>query len=330
MTNFTSDNIYLSRLTNGRESSLSGDIDQPLAQAGLPPKVSDYIRDSRAVNTRRAYASDLQHFMLWGGAIPAKPEMVASYIAEQADRLKPSSISRRLAALAVAHGAKGFASPTSSELVKSVLKGIRRTKGTTPVQAKPMLRDDLFIVLDAMGDGLKDARDRALLLLGFAGAFRRTELIALNVSDLDFVRHGLMVNLRHSKTDQSGEGRKIGIPHGRTKHCPVKAVETWLQRSSLSEGAIFSPINRHSHKALQRLSGEAVSLIIRERIIKAGINPDGYSGHSLRSGFATSAAIAGVATWRIRKQTGHASDAMLGRYIRDGELFQDNAAGAVL
>jgi integrase len=323
-------NHHLSEPKNEVEIA-SGEAYSGLAEAHeLSPEVLDYVRDSRATNTRRAYASDLQHFMAWGGTIPASPEQVASYIAAHADHLAPSSLNRRLASIAVAHGAKGYPSSTSSELVRSVLKGIRRTKGTAQAQAKPLLRDDLFIVLDAIGDSLKDVRDRALLLLGFAGGFRRSELVGLNIADLEFVRHGLIVNLRHSKTDQVSKGRKIGIPHGRTKHCPVKAVEAWLQRASLSEGAIFRPINRHSYKALQRLSGEAVAVIIRERITKAEINSAGCSGHSLRSGFATSAAMAGVATWRIRKQTGHSSDVMLGRYIRDGELFSENAAGAIL
>jgi integrase len=326
----TRDNHHLSEPKNEVEIASGEAYSGPTEARLLSPEVLGYVRDSRATNTRRAYASDLQHFMAWGGTIPASQEQVASYIAAHANHLAPSTLNRRLASIAVAHGAKGFPSPSSSELVRSVLKGIRRTKGTAQAQAKPLLRDDLFIVLDAIGGGLKDVRDRALLLLGFAGGFRRSELVGLNIVDLEFVRHGLIVNLRHSKTDQLGEGRKIGIPHGRTKHCPVKAVEAWLQRSSLSEGAIFCPINRHGHMTLQRLSGEAVSVIIRERITKAGINPDGYSGHSFRSGFATSAAMAGVASWRIRKQTGHASDVMLGRYIRDGELFSDNAAGALL
>jgi integrase len=326
----THDNLHLSELKSEIEIATGEAYSGPTEAHELSPEVLGYVRDSRAINTRRAYTSDLQHFMAWGGTIPASPEQVASYIAVHADNLVPSTLNRRLASIAVAHGAKGSPSPTSSELVRSVLKGIRRTKGTAQTQAKPLLRDDLFIVLDAIGDSLKDVRDKALLLLGFAGGFRRSELVGLNIADLEFARHGLIVNLRHSKTDQVGEGRKIGIPHGRTKHCPVKAVEAWLQRSSLSEGAIFHPISRHGHMTLQRLSGEAVAVIIRERIMKAGINPDCYSGHSLRSGFATSAAMAGVASWRIRKQTGHASDVMLGRYIHDGELFTDNAAGVLL
>ncbi len=325
----TPDNFQLSSPSIGLGTPIQGDI-HPVASAELPPEVQGYVRDSRAANTRRAYASDLRHFLLWGGEVPASSEVVARYIAAQAEQLAPATLNRRLASIAVAHGAKGFASPTSSELVRSVLKGIRRVKGVAQVQAKPLLRDDLFTVLDSMGDRLKDIRDRGLMLVGFAGGFRRSELVGLDVSDIDHVRQGIVITLRHSKTDQEGKGRKIGVPFGRTKHCPVKALEAWLQRTSFAEGPIFRAITRHGHTATQRLSGDAVAEVVRERLTKAGINPEGYSGHSLRSGFATSAAMAGVATWRIRKQTGHASDVMLARYVRDGEMFTDNAAGAML
>ena len=326
----TPHNIQLSGPTGGTERD-----DEELGyrrptEFKLPPEVLDYVRRSRAESSRRAYASDLHQFMIWGGAIPASPEMVASYIASQALHLSSATINRRLASIAVAHGAKGYSSPTSSELVRSVVKGIRRTKGIAQTQAKPLLRDDLFTVLDAMGNNHKDLRDRALLLLGFAGGFRRSELVGLDVSTIAFVRQGIAITLYQSKTDQEGRGRNIGIPHGRTRHCPVRALEMWLQHSTIAEGPIFRPINRHGVTAPVRLSGEAVSEVIRERLRKAGISPEGYSGHSLRSGFVTSAAIAGVATWRIRKQTGHASDVMLNRYVRDGELFTENAAGALL
>lgn len=324
----TPDNIQLSDLKNGRFDS--DDLAINCKIESLPDEVLNFVRDSRAANTRRAYASDLQHFLLWGGEVPASALLVAQYITAQAEHLKPATLSRRIASIAVAHKTKGLASPTSSELVRSVLKGVRRIKGTAQMQAKPLLRDELFVVLDVVGDSLKDTRDRAMLLLGFAGGFRRSELVGLDVPDIEYVRQGMVINLRYSKTDQERHGRKIGIPFGRTKNCPVKAIETWLQRASIVEGPIFRPINRHGHTVSQRLSGKAVAEVVRERLMKAGINPEAYSGHSLRSGFATSAAMAGVATWRIRKQTGHANDGMLSRYIRDGQLFDQNAAGSVL
>ena len=292
--------------------------------------VEDFIRQSRAPNTLKAYASDLEQFSQWGGQLPSSPEQVAQFLAERADHLKPATLSRYVASLAVAHRSMGLDSPTNSELVRSVIKGIRRVKGVAQKAAKPLIKEDLFAVLDTMGDTIKDARDRSLLLVGFAGGFRRSELVGLNVEDVAFVRQGMIITLRHSKTDQEGHGRKIGIPFGRSKHCPVKATELLLQRTSITQGPIFTSITKGGHITPQRLSTNAVADIIQHRVAQAGMNPDGYSGHSLRSGFATSAAMAGVATWRIRKQTGHASDVMLGRYIRDGELFNENAAGAVL
>lgn len=299
-----------------------------------PAKVNDlveaFVRQSRAANTLKAYASDLEQFKHWGGQLPSTSEQVAQFLAEHADKLKPATLSRYVASLAVAHRAMGLASPTASELVRSVIKGIRRVKGVAQKAAKPLLKEDLFAVLDAMAGTIKDARDRSLLFMGFAGGFRRSELVGLDVEDITFVRQGMIITLRHSKTDQEGQGRKLGIPFGRTKFCPVKTTETWLQRASLTKGPIFTSITKGGHTTPQRLSTNAVAEIIQHRIASAGMDPDGYSGHSLRSGFATSAAMAGVATWRIRKQTGHASDVMLGRYIIDGELFNDNAAAAIL
>ena len=340
MTIFTSDNIYLSDPNSALEKTNDETASEGVL-ASFPPiaincknplmgLVEGYVRDSRSPNTLKAYASDLEQFKLWGGELPSTPEQVAQFIAERADFLKPATLSRYVASLAIAHQAMGLASPTSSELVRSVIKGIRRVHGVTQKAAKPLVKEDLFAVLDAMGDTLKDARDRSLLLVGFAGGFRRSELVGLNVEDFAFVRQGMIITLRHSKTDQEGQGRKLGIPFGRTKHCPVKATETWLQRTSLSQGPIYTSLAKGGHTTSLRLSDSAVSDILQHRIAQAGMNPDGYSGHSLRSGFATSAAMAGVATWRIRKQTGHASDVMLSRYIRDGELFEDNAAGTLL
>jgi integrase len=215
-------------------------------------------------------------------------------------------------------------------LVKAVLRGIKRRNGSAQNEARPLLRDDLLLVLDAMGDGLKDARDKALLLLGFAGGFRRSELVGIDRPDIEAVRQGIIIHLRRSKTDQDGAGRTIGIPHGRTRWCPVSALDQWLFLSGIIDGAVFRPIDRHGTMGTERLSGEAVSLVVKGRVRAAGIDPAGYSGHSLRAGLATSAAQVGVPAWKIRAQTGHASDAMLSRYIRDGGLFIDNAAGALL
>ncbi len=181
-----------------------------------------------------------------------------------------------------------------------------------------------------MGDRLKDLRDRALLLVGFAGGLRRLELAAINLIDIERVREGIILTIRRSKTDQDGVGRRIGVAFGRTIHCPVRALENWISAVRIEDGPVFRAVDRHGRVSVGRLSGEAVSLIVRDRMAAAGFNPQGYSGHSLRAGFATSATRAGVSTFKIRQQTGHASDAMLSRYVRDGELFLGNAAGVLL
>jgi integrase len=293
-------------------------------------EVERYVSGSLAANTKRAYLSDLDHFGAWGGTIPATPSVLASYLAAHADSLTVATLVRRLAAISKVHEARGFSNPVRSALVQATLRGIKRTKAAAQREAKPLLRDDLLSVLDHMGDGVKDIRDRALLLIGFAGGFRRSELVAIVVVDVARFRQGLIIHLRRSKTDQEGHGRKIGIPYGRTRHCPVAALDTWLALAGTENGPIFRPVDRHGRIRRERLSGEAVSLVIRERLAAAGFDPTGFSGHSLRAGFATSAAQAGVSTLKIRSQTGHASDAMLARYVRDGELFTGNAAGALL
>lgn len=292
--------------------------------------VDELVHQSIATSTRIAYDSDLRHFTAWGGTLPATPQMIASYIAAHAGVLAVATITRRVATLSKAHQARGEQNPCQAALVKATLRGLRRKQGTAQKQAKPLLKNELFAVLDAMGDGMKDLRDRALLLIGFAGGFRRSELVGLDVADIEHVRQGIIITLRHSKTDQEGAGRKIGIPHGRTQHCPVAAVTAWLEHSAIIQGPVFCPVTRYGHLQPVRLSGDAVSEVIRERVAAIGINPEGYSGHSLRAGFATSAAQAGVSTLKIRQQTGHASDAMLSRYVRDGELFVGNALAALL
>jgi integrase len=320
----TSDNVHLSR----PKTPDSGAHFAPAIHGAtlVDERVSSLVRGSLAENTRRAYLSDLAHFESWGGAVPATDQLIASYLAAHADTSSIATLHRRVASLSKAHRALGVPNPTQSELVKAVLRGIKRSSGRPQKQAKALLRDDLLAVLDSIDDSLKDARDRALLLIGFAGGFRRSELAGLDVEDIEPV----IVHLRRSKTDQEGIGRKLGIPFGRSRHCPVAAMEQWRTRSGITQGPLFRPVDRHGAISNLRLSGEAVCLVIKERVAAAGIDPSGYSGHSLRAGLATSAAQSGVTSWKIRQQTGHASDAMLIRYIRDGELFTDNVAGALL
>jgi integrase len=323
----TRDNTHLSRPTMAQFGVSVSTVD---CAHGLPDAVASYVCDSLAPNTRRAYLSDLAEFERWGGSIPASVETVAAYLAARADVLAVATLVRHLASISKAHEARGLLNPTRSELVRATLRGIKRTRGCAQRQAKALLRDDLLLVLDAMGDGPKDMRDRALLLIGFAGALRRSELVALDVGDIEHVHQGIVITLRQSKTDQDGHGRRIGIPFGRRRWCPVAAFDAWLAVSSIVAGAIFRPVDRHGRVQKGRLSGEAVSLVVQERVAAVGLDPSPYSGHSLRAGFATSAAQAGVLTSRIRAQTRHASEAMLARYVREGELFTENAAGALL
>ena len=312
-----------------------GDPTQMLVCAGacteaLRAEVEAYVQAGIAPATKRAYRADLDHFEAWGGTIPATDAQVAAYLADHAAVLKVSTLTRRLAAVSIAHDARDLPNPVRTPLVRATMRGIRREHGAAQRQAKPLLREDLFVVLGAMGDRLKDLRDRALLLIGFAGGLRRSELAAINLIDFERVREGIILTIRRSKTDQDGVGRRIGIPFGRTIHCPVRALENWLSAARIEDGPVFRPVDRHGRVSASRLSGEAVSLIVRDRMAAAGFDPTGYSGHSLRAGFATSATRAGVSTFKIRQQTGHASDAMLSRYVREGELFLGNAAGALL
>ncbi len=307
-----------------------GDVETEDTTAVAPSlRVNDYIREALSENTRKAYRSDLQHFLEWGGHIPATDAMVAEYLADYAGFLAVATLKRRIASIAKGHAAKGLASPTTSALVQSTLRGIKRALGSHQRAAKPLLVEDLLRIMPTLGDGLKDSRDRALLLVGFAGGFRRSELVAIDYGDLEWVRQGVVVHVRRSKTDQEGMGRKVGIPHARGRWCPVEALRAWMDVARIDNGPAFRPVDRHGRITDTRLSGEAVSLVIKERVTVLGMDPAEFSGHSLRAGLATSAAQAGVATWKIRRQTGHASDAMLARYIRDGELFIDNAAGVL-
>jgi integrase len=335
ITALTPDNDFFSGLTPDNEDATNGDVmiaPEFAVTCKLEPSdaVRAYVEAGIAPATRRAYKADLDHFRAWGGDIPTPDVQLAAYLADHATTLKVATLTRRLAAISIAHKAQRLPSPVSSPLVQATMRGVRREHGTAQRQAAPLLREDLFIVLEAMGDRVKDLRDRALLLIGFAGGFRRSELAAINLSDFERVREGIILTIRRSKTDQDGAGRKIGIPWGRTIHCPVRALESWLSTARIEDGPVFRPVDRHQHVSASQLSGEAVSLILRDRTATAGFDPTGYSGHSLRAGFATSAVRAGVSTFKIRQQTGHASDAMLSRYVRDGELFLGNAAGVLL
>ncbi|SBW05059.1 Integrase/recombinase xerD homolog [uncultured Alphaproteobacteria bacterium] len=295
-----------------------------------PEAVSAYLEASISANTRRAYRCDMAHFTAWGGTIPATPEAVAQYLAEYAEALTVATLSRRLVAIGKAHTMQGLPNPGSSDLVRMTMRGIRRTWGKPQRQAAAAIKEDVLAMVGGMGTSVKDIRDRALILIGFAGAFRRSELVGLDVSDIEHVSQGIIIHLRRSKTDQDGRGRKVAIPFARGTVCAVFSLTAWLEAAGITEGPVFRPVDRHGHVAETRLSGKAVAVVVKTRAEAAGLDPARYSGHSLRAGLATSAAAAGVPTYKIRQQTGHASDAMLGRYIRDGGLFWGNVVHVLL
>jgi integrase len=295
-----------------------------------------FAHAAKADNTRRAYRSDWQHFERWcekhgAGSLPAHPSAVVAYVTELAQEgFRVSTIERRLVGIAIAHRAAGHKSPRTDLRVTEVLKGIRRTLGVAQKQARPLLPSELKRITVVLSSGLQGRRDAALLLLGFAGGFRRAELVALNVEDLILGDDGLTVTVRRSKSDQEGKGRKIGVPFGSDPGtCPVRAVREWLTASGIMSGPIFRPVDKHGHLSPAGLTGHAVRLIVQRACTRAGINPAGYSGHSLRAGLVTAAAKAGKSASAIMKQTGHRSLAMVQRYIRDAELFTDNASSGL-
>jgi site-specific recombinase XerD len=296
-------------------------------------QVREFIRASKAENTLRGYQSDWRGFCGWCESrqlcpVPALPETVAAFIAECAGRLKVGSIQRRLNAIAEAHKAMGLESPTHASIVANTMKGIRRTMGTAPVQKSAALTDDIRSMVDATDAGLIGLRDRALILLGFAGAFRRSELVGLTADDCTFSNDGLTVTLRRSKTDQTGAGRKVGIPYGSNPEtCPVRTLQTWIEQAAIADGPLFRSINRHGQIQLSGLSGGDVARVVKKLAERAGLEAAKYAGHSLRAGHATSAAIAGASERSIMNQTGHRSVQMVRRYIRDGSLFRENSAG---
>jgi integrase len=295
-----------------------------------------YLDNARARNTISGYRSSFRQFKSWCDradriALPASDDTIALYISCQAENLKASTLQHHLAAIAKAHKAAGLASPMAgSLLVAETLKGIKRTNGIAPQQKAPVLTEDLRMMLRLTRKNVTGTRDRALLLTGFAGAFRRSELVSLDVADIAFTVEGLLITLRRSKTDQEGEGRQIAIPPGaHDETCPVAALRDWLQVSEISEGAVFRPIRKGGAVIPKRLTGHAVAILIKKYITLAGMSPTTFSGHSLRAGFVTSAARAGEPERRIMRQTGHKSIEMVLRYVRQANAFTDNAVRAL-
>jgi integrase len=315
---------------------------QPVLAASSPPALDDLVDDARryananrAASTQRAYASDWAQFTAWArthglDAMPADPATVALYITALAETHRPSTINRRLAAIAVAHHRHGLASPTQDPGVREIAKGIRRSLGTAQREAAPATIGDLRRMIAHLPHTVAGVRDRALLLVGFAAAMRRSELVALDVADLDERDEGIAVTIRSSKTDQESRGRRVALPFGRDPEtCPVRALRAWRGDADIADGPIFRAVDRHGRVHADRLSDRAVALVVKRAAAAAGLEPDRYTGHSLRAGFATTAASNGASERSIAAQTGHRSMEVLRRYIREGSLFADNAVNSL-
>jgi site-specific recombinase XerD len=309
---------------------------EPVPQ-DLDDAAAAYAGASRAANTKRAYTNDFVMFSAWCrpqglAAMPALPRTVALYLTALAcSERKVATIERALVAISQAHKLHGFPSPRKASEVTEVLQGIRRTIGVAPHQKDPVLVDTLRALVEPMRkDDPGDMRDRALLCLGFASGCRRSELVGLDVGDISFGDDGLEITIRRSKTNQEGLGRKVGIPFGgRPRTCPVRAVRDWVDFSLITDGPLFRPVNRFGKILPSRLTDQSVALIVKRWALEAGFEPALFAGHSLRSGLATAAAKAGKSERSIMKQTGHRSVSVVRRYIRDAELFEDNAAAGI-
>ena len=306
--------------------------DTDLALTDLEDEARGYLSASRAASTVRAYASDWRAFNAWCSAhglsaLPAEPTTVVLYLTDLARTAKTATIRRRISSISVAHQAAGVPSPTADILVRSTWSGIRRTNGTAQTRKAALLTDEIRAMVATLPDTLRGRRDACLLLLGFASAMRRSELVALDLAEVTETNDGLVVTVTRSKTDQEGEGRQIGIPYGSNPiTCPVRTLRAWLDASKIEDGPLFRPIDRHGHLGAERLSDRAVAIVVKRAAEATGLDPKLVAGHSLRSGMATSAARGGATEADIMNQTGHKSLPVLRRYIRRGSLFNDNAA----
>ena len=282
----------------------------------------------------RAYAADWEDFRKWCEAhnvwaLPAVPETVALYLTDRAATLKTSSLARRLTTINRAHEAAGHPSPATmrNAVVSEVWKGIRRTKGTAEEGKRPFLTLDLKKISGELPNNAQGLRDRALLLVGFAGGFRRSELARLRIDDLKDTPEGIVATLRRSKTDQEGRGRAVALPYGSDPlTCPVRAVRAWVEGAGITSGPLFRGVDQFGMVSDQSLCPDSVAWIVKRAAGRSGLKAIEHAGHSLRAGLATQAAMNGASELAIMKQTGHRSLATVRKYIRDGALFRDNAA----
>ena len=290
---------------------------------------------SKSENTKKAYREDWRAFSAFCDSLArdvADPEAVAQYILDMTRANTPwATVKRRLSSIRVAYRLAQLPDATKHPLVEAEIAGAVRQLGEAPRnQRAPLLLDDLRAMLDVLGDCAIGHRDRALLLVGFGLGSRRSELVALDVADLDWSARGVAVNIRRSKTDQTGAGRVVALPYGRPATCPVRALRKWLDVAGITSGPVFRGVNRHGHVNANRLTDKAVALVVKAVATRADLDPSRLAGHSLRAGLVTTCALAGVADDAIMRQTGHRSVDMVRRYTRVADAYRNNAAGAVL
>jgi site-specific recombinase XerD len=317
------------------------DLDDQAALLGVPgvsAVTRGYLEAAQAPNTRRAYRADWAHFADWCAeravdALPAAPETVADYVADSAAGGRAAStIRRRLAAVRSAHLTAGYAvSPTSAALVGKALAGVRRTHGIAPRQKAAITTAEMRAMVSTLDPTTPlGARDRAILLLGYATGMRRSELAALDVDDLEVVADaGLRIRMRRSKTDQEGLGRWVGVLRGRSAEtCAVRAVQAWLEQLGSPEtGPLFLHVRRGGHVTADRVSAKVVAMVVQRTALAAGLDPSRLGGHSLRAGMVTTATRNRAPLARVMAQSGHVRlDTLMG-YVREAELFDDNASG---
>lgn len=307
------------------------------ALVSLEDRARDYVVNSVSESTRCAHARDWAHFSAWAEqrrveALPASPETICLYLTAHADVHKPSTLQRRLASVSKAHQMAGYESPTRSALVRQTLRGIRRSRvqageDAGPKQKRPLMAKDLREIVDLLPETLKGKRDRAILLLGYAGGFRRSELAALDVSDLDFVDQGVLVRLRRSKTNQEGveEVKDIGFGTN-APTCPVRALKAWLESAGVESGPVFRPVTKHDTLRQGRLTDKSIARVVKACAGLVGIDAAEVGGHSLRAGLVTSLFEAGVHTPRIKALTGHKTDRVLNGYWRRAQRFDVNTS----
>jgi site-specific recombinase XerD len=300
----------------------------------LAEQARAFVEAAKAENSRRAYRSDWLQFEVWCRGhglvcLPAAPETVALYLTALAADHKPASLQRKLTSITKAHQAAGLPTPASMQIavVSETLKGIRRTVGTAQPGKEPLLTADILNMLDALDEGPLGCRDRALLLVGFAGGFRRSELVSLDVEDVNETTDGLVIRVRRSKTDPEARGTTVALPYGSTAAtCPVRSYRAWVAAAGITNGPAFRSVDRHGRVGQGRMNAGSIARLIKRAAEDAGLDPASYAGHSLRAGFATQAFMNGAAEVSIMRQTRHKSLSTLRKYIRDRSLFRDNPA----